>query len=62
VLGDLLGVREQVAFELASCSGVAPRGRVPAMGRMVTLLSRRRTRISGLEPAIWKPPKFRKYM
>ena len=44
---------------LSSC-GVAPRGRVPAIGRMVTLPSRTRTRISGLEPATAKPPKSRK--
>ena len=31
-------------------AGVAPRRRVPAIGRIVTLPSRTRTRISGLEP------------
>ena len=34
---------------LSSC-GVAPRGRVPAIGRIVTVPSRTRTRISGLDP------------
>ena len=33
-----------------SSSCVAPRRRVPASGRIVTMPSRRRTRISGLEP------------
>ena len=43
----------------ASClssSGVAPRRMVPASGRMVTMLSRSRTRISGEDPTIWKSP------
>ena len=52
VLGALLRVGEQLGRR-APCprAGVAPRGRVPAMGRMVTSPSRTRTRISGLEPA-----------
>ena len=43
-----------------SSSCVAPRRRVPASGRMVTVPSRRRTRISGLLPTTAKPPKSRK--
>ncbi|MNN38079.1 hypothetical protein D3C81_1520570 [compost metagenome] len=54
----------------ASFSGVLPRGRVPASGRMVTMCSLRvsplvptlrsswRTRISGEAPTTWKSPKL----
>ena len=50
VLGQLLRVRQQLRRQASSSAGVSPRGRVPAIGRMVTLPSRSRTRISGLEP------------
>jgi hypothetical protein len=44
-----------------SFSGVAPRGRVPASGRMVIFwpsgVLSWRTRISGLAPTTWKSPK-----
>ena len=50
------------ASSRASSAAVAPRGRVPAIGRVVT--SRPVTVISGsgLAPATWKSPKSRKYM
>ena len=63
VLGALLLVGEQLVGDRASSSGLAPRGRVPAIGRgarpagRVTVSSG-----SGLAPAIWKSPKSRKYM
>ena len=45
-----------------SASGVAARGRVPAKGRMVTLLPSGvvscRTKISGEAPTTWKSPKW----
>ncbi len=43
----------------APSAAVAPRGRVPAIGRIVTLPARARTSISGLEPATEKSPKLR---
>ena len=52
-----LGSTISSSASFLSSSAVFPRGRVPAMGRIVTLPSRRRTRISGLEPTIgetWK--------
>ena len=49
-----LGSASSSAASSRSSAGVAPRRRVPAMGRMVTLPSRRRTRISGLEPTMAK--------
>ena len=60
MLGALLGVGHQFLGQ----GGVLLRRRrradaCPAMGRMVTLPSRRRTRISGLEPTIEKPGKER---
>ena len=45
-----LGSASSSASSALSSSGVAPRGRVPASGRMVTSPSRTRTSISGLEP------------
>ena len=46
----------------ASRSGVLPRGRVPASGRIVTMRSSPRfswrTRISGDAPTTWKSPKL----
>ena len=45
-------VRDELDQRLRSSAGVAPRGRVPAIGRMVTLPPRTRTRISGLEQTI----------
>jgi hypothetical protein len=41
---------------------VAPRLRVPAIGRTVTLPSSRRTRISGEAPTTWKSSKLKKNM
>ena len=52
VLGELLGVGQQLGSSARSSSGVAPRRRVPAIGRTVTVPSSRRTRISGEEPTI----------
>ena len=45
-----------------SSSGRAPRGRVPAIGRVETLLPLTVINGSGLAPAISKSPKSRKYM
>ena len=47
------------AASASSSSGVAPRGRVPAMGCVVTTPSSTRTSISGEAPTIWKPPRSR---
>ena len=43
----------------SSSSGVAPLGRVPAIGLIVIVPSRTLTRISGLDPTTAKPPKLR---
>ena len=51
MLGPFLFVGEQFAGERRP-PAVLPRQRVPAIGRMVTLPSRTRTRISGLEQTI----------
>ncbi len=45
-----------------SSSAVAPRGRVPAIGRVDTRLPATVISGSGLAPAISKSPKSRKYM
>ena len=50
VLGALLRIGEQFLGDAASASGVAPRGRVPAIGRSVTVSPASRTRISGDAP------------
>ena len=50
VLGALLLVGEQVGAQAAVLGGVAPRGRVPASGRVSTLSPSTRTSGSGLEP------------
>ena len=60
------GSASNSASSALSCSCVAPRGRVPAIGRTVTTscgvcpgsaaARSWRTRISGEEPTIWKPP------
>ena len=63
VLGALLLVGEELrAPGASSSSAVAPRGRVPAMGRVSTRPSSTRTSISGEAPAIAESPSFRKYM
>ena len=60
MFGPLLGIGEQFASRLAASSAaVRPRGRVPAIGRIVTSPSRMRTRISGLEPVSAKPGRSR---
>ena len=43
----------------SSSSGVAPRGRVPAIGCVVTTPSSTRTSISGEAPTIWKSSRSR---
>ena len=45
-----------------SSTAVAPRRLVPAIGRIVTVSPFTRTRISGLAPTTWKPPKLKKNM
>ena len=45
-----------------SSSGVAPRGRVPAIGACDTSRPLTVSSGSGLAPATWKSPKSRKYM
>ena len=40
----------------ASSAGVAPRRRVPAIGRTVTVSPSSRARISGEAPTTWKSP------
>ena len=45
------------AASASSSSGVAPRVRVPAIGRTVTVPSSTRTRISGDAPTTWKSSK-----
>ena len=60
VLGPLLGVGEQL---LGQAPGLPPRsgrgGRVPASGRIVTMPSSTRTRISGELPIRAKSPNGR---
>ena len=46
----------------ASSSAVAPRGRVPAIGRVETRRPETVSSGSGLAPATWKSSKSRKYM
>ena len=61
VFGALLRVGQQFAVPAAGLPRAWRRARrVPASGRMVTMSSRRRTRISGLLPTTAKPPKSRK--
>jgi hypothetical protein len=50
VLGALLRIGEELDFEALSSSGVAPRLRVPARGRLVTVRPSTRQRISGELP------------
>ena len=61
VLGALLGIGEQFLLERERPPrGVAPRRRVPAIGRTVILragVRSWRTRISGEAPTTWKSPK-----
>ena len=61
VLGELLLVRQQVLGEARSSSAVLPRGRVPAMGRTVTVSSSTRTSTSGELPTSDIPSSSRKY-
>ena len=61
MLGALLRVGEQFGAERRVLLGRLRRaGACPRSGGSTTLPSRRRTRISGLEPTIGKPPKSRK--
>ena len=46
----------------ASSSASAPRGRVPAIGRVEARRPETVSSGSGLAPATWKSPKSRKYM
>ena len=63
VLGALLLVREQLAGDaLRPPRRSAPRGRVPAIGRVETRRPETVSSGSGLAPAIWKSSKSRKYM
>ena len=63
VLGALLLVLEQLLAPGArSSSGVAARGRVPAIGRLSTRLPLTFTSGSGEAPAIAKSSNSRKYM
>ncbi len=60
MLGPFLGIGHQFLSEARIFfRHGAPRACVPAMGRIVTLPSRSRTRISGLEPTMEKPGKAR---
>jgi hypothetical protein len=52
-----LGSAASSAASASSASRVAPRGRVPAIGRSVTVSPSLRTRISGDAPTTWKSPK-----
>ena len=62
VLGALLLVGQELCARRSSSSGVAPRGRVPAIGRSRPCRPSTRTSISGEAPAIAESPSFRKYM
>ncbi len=62
VLGPLLLVGQQLARDRVVVPPVVARGRVPAIGRVSTLLPSTRTSISGEAPAIAASPSFRKYM
>ena len=62
VLGALLLVGEQVLGDPRVLGRVAPRGRVPAIGRVETWRPVTVSSGSGLAPAIWKSRKSRKYM
>ncbi len=59
MFGAFFLVSEQFVGERLVFRRCLARQRVPAIGRMVTLPSRARTRISGEEQTIWKPPKSR---
>ena len=56
MLGSLLGVGQQLFGQRAVLGLVAPRRRVPASGRIVTVPSSTRTRISGELPINAKSP------
>src|SRR5471030_2858030 len=63
VFGDFLGSASSSFASSASRAGVAPRGRVPAIGRSVTFFSPSgavslRTKISGEAPTICMSPKL----
>ena len=63
VLGALLLVGEQVLRRSPSSSSTSPpRGRVPAIGRVVARPPVTVTSGSGDAPTIWKSSKSRKYM
>ena len=62
VLGALLLVGEQVGGDRASSAASAPRGRVPAIGRVEARRPETVSSGSGEAPAIWKSTKSRKYM
>ena len=62
VLGALLLVGEQVLGDAWSSSASPPRGRVPAIGRVVARPPVTVTSGSGEAPTIWKSSKSRKYM
>jgi hypothetical protein len=62
VLRALLLVREQLGGDRASSAVSPPRGRVPAMGRVLTRRPVTVSSGSGEAPTIWKSSKSRKYM
>ena len=62
VLGALLLVGEQALGDRASSAASAPRGRVPAIGRVETWRPVTVSSGSGDAPATWKSRKSRKYM
>ena len=61
MLGALFRVIQQLVGKcLIFLTRLATRGRVPAIGRIVTSPARARTRISGLDPTTEKPSRLRK--
>ena len=56
---DFATVSRCSASSARSSAAVAPRRRVPAIGRIVTVSPFTRTRISGLAPTTWKPPQLK---
>src|SRR5204862_2182347 len=62
VLGPPLGSSSSSAAMRMSSSASAPRGRVPAIGRVEARRPATVSSGSGLAPAIWKSSKSRKYM
>ena len=59
MLGTLLCIIEEILRELLILCRVFPRGRVPAIGTVVTFRFSTRTSISGLAPITFSSPKSR---